>query len=137
MCSLFNLTNHTMTREQLDDAAVSLGVMEEVLPPEEIRTLWGNVPPELDSVKDYIFPVLYWLSSHLEPTDIVWVQGEWGSTLAVVEWCRARGVKCVYATTNRVAQEIHTDKGVQMMHTFKHVRFRDYFVLKSRFPKAC
>jgi len=126
MYRIINITNHLMTKEQFIDAQVNLNVMEELPLPSNLQSLWGSVPPELESVNDYVVPVTNWLAVNYEPTDIVWVQGEWGSVFAVVNWCRKHKVRCVYATTRREAQEIHTDKGVQMIHVFKHVRFRDF-----------
>ena len=126
MCRIINITNHSMTQDQRVDAQANLGVMEELSLPAELLSLWGTVPPELDSVEGYVAPVIRWLAANYEPTDIVWVQGEWGAVLAVVDWCRAHKVRCVYATTQRVAQEVHTDHGVQVSHVFKHVRFRDF-----------
>lgn len=127
MNRIINITNHTMTAEQFKDAQLNLDVMEELALPENLRSLWGAVPPDADSVRDYVSPLLHWLSSVYEPSDIVWVQGEWGVTLSVVDWCRNRKIRCVYATTERVAQEIHSPNGVQMSHVFRHVRFRNYF----------
>ena len=125
---LFILTNHTATQQQLDDAKKSLGVSEFVDLPLNLKTLWGSVPPETDSVAEYVVPVLHWLESGLASDDIVWVQGEWGATLAVIDWCRNRRVRCVYSTTKRVAVETPTPDGaVALTHVFSHVRFRDFF----------
>ena len=126
MCRIINITNHSMTQDQRVDAQANLGVMEELSLPAELLSLWGTVPPELDSVEGYVAPLIRWLAANCEPTDIVWTQGEWGAVLAVVNWCRLHKVRCVYATTARVAQEVPTDHGVQLSHVFKHVRFRDF-----------
>lgn len=122
---LFILTNHTATQQQLDDARLSLGVSEFVDLPVDLKTLWGNVPPDIESVTEYVIPLLCWLDSSLQNEDIVWVQGEWGVTLAVIDWCRNRKVRCVYSTTKRVAIETPSPDGsIALTHVFSHVRFR-------------
>ena len=124
---LFILTNHRATEQQRDDAKQTLGVTECVNLPADLKKMWGSVPPEIDSVEEYIAPVLQWLESFLQNGDVVWVQGEWGSTLSVVDWCRAHAIRCVYSTSRREADEQHLADGrVEMTHVFKHVRFRDY-----------
>ena len=78
---LFILTNHTATERQLDDARQSFGVTEIVDLPTDLKIIWGSVPPEIDSVAEYVSPVMHWLESLLHNGDVVWVQGEWGATL--------------------------------------------------------
>ena len=122
---LFILTNHTASQQQLDDARLSLGVSEFVDLPVDLKTLWGNVPPDIESVTEYVTPLLCWLDSSLQNEDIVWVQREWGVTLAVIDWCRNRKVRCVYSTTKRVAIETPSPDGsIALTHVFSHVRFR-------------
>ena len=127
MPRLFNITNHAITDEQRSDAVSSLGIDEVVETPPDVARCWGTVPPELDSVSGYVQPVIDWLESQsMQFNDVVWVQGEWGAVFAVVEWCCQNCIRCVYATTKRYAEEVETDKGIQIMHLFKHVRFRDF-----------
>lgn len=126
MRKLFVLTNHTATEKQRNDAIQSLGVNLLVNLPPELKQKWGEVPPEPDSVSGYVAEFLDWVAGLLSEGDVVWVQGEFGATVAVVDWCRAHGVRAVYATTKRVATEVHTPMGVNLTHVFRHVRFRDY-----------
>ena len=124
--TLFVLTNHSVTNEQQADAKASLGVDSLVELPQELKAKWGTVPPEADSVSEYAEPFLEWLEKKCSQNDSVWVQGEWGVTVTVLDWCRVHGVRCVYATTKRKATEVHTESGVQMTHVFSHERFREY-----------
>ena len=126
MRSLFVLTNHIATEEQREDAKLSLNVDILVDLPPDLKKMWGEVPPELDSVSGYVAEFLDWIVGRLQVGDVVWVQGEFGATVTVVDWCREHGVRAVYATTRRVATEVHTPTGVNLTHVFKHVRFRDY-----------
>lgn len=123
---LFVLTNHSVSEEQRIDARESFGATEIVELPRELKAGFGEVPPEVDSVADFVQPYLIWLESLLVEGDVVWVQGEWGVTASILDWCRVRGVRCVYATTRREAKEVATESGVQLVHLFKHVRFRNF-----------
>lgn len=127
MSRLFVLTNHSVTSEQHDDAVANLHVAEIVELPRELKANFGEVPPEVNSVADFVRPYIEWLESQLADGDVVWVQGEWGVTASVMGWCRVCGVRCVYATTRREAEEIRMlDGKVNLVHVFKHVRFRDF-----------
>ena len=127
MAKIFNVTNHTATEMQINDAKRMLGVVECVDLPESLKKRWGEVPPETDSVVAFVQPVLDWLGQVASKDDVVWAQGEWGATVCVLQWCRTHGVRCVYSTTERVATEKHAEDGsVAMTHQFRHVRFRDF-----------
>ncbi len=123
---LFNVTNHKATQEQIEDAKKSLGIKRIVEMPDDLARLWANVPPSAASVQDYSEPVLRWLLQNSDADDVIWLQGEWGVVISLLDWLRDSGVRCVYATTSRVAEEEHIDGQVQMRHVFKHVRYRDY-----------
>jgi len=125
--NLLVLFNHTLTAAQKADARASLGVAEIVLPPDGIRELWSQVPPDAESLRDYLAPVWKWLSERATPGDFVLVQGEFGATFLMVNFCLKRGLVPVYSTTARQAVEKRLPNGrVQIQHTFQHVRFRRY-----------
>ena len=127
MARLFNLTNHTAGEQQIADARRTLGVAECVDLPPRLKKLWGEIPPDTDSVTAFVQPVLDWLGQTVSQADIVWAQGEWGATVCALQWCRGHGIRCVYSTTERSAVEKPLDcGGVAITHQFRHVRFRDY-----------
>ena len=127
MPKIFNLTNHTATDQQITDAQKSLGITECIDLPASLKKLWGEIPPEADSVTSFVEPVLSWLAETASPEDVVWAQGEWGATVCILQWCRTHGLRCVYSTTARTAIEQRSPDGtIAITHQFKHVRFRDY-----------
>lgn len=127
MAKIFNVTNHIATNMQIDDAKQTLGVVECIDLPKNLKKSWSEIPPNTDSVVPFLQPVLEWLELVASQEDVVWTQGEWGATMCVLQWCRVHGVRCVYSTTERVATESQTNEGVvTMTHRFKHIRFRDY-----------
>lgn len=130
MTSVLILTNHQTDSEQILDLRKNWSVECVIYPPADLKTLWGSVPPERESVDDFVFPVLSWLNSVYSPGDLVWVQGEWGATVSVLNWCKTYDCRAIYSTTKRVATEVKNLNGVFLTHVFKHVRFRLYPALK-------
>ncbi len=127
MPNLLVLFNHTLTAAQEADARESLGVAEIVLPPDEIRHLWSQAPPDAEALSDYLAPVWKWLSERATPGDFVLVQGEFGATFLTVKFCLENGLIPVYSTTSRRVEEEHLPGGtVRIQHVFRHVRFRRY-----------
>jgi hypothetical protein len=127
MPDLFLLFNHLLTDTQADQAREELGVRNIVVPPEEISLLWSNVPPEPDSIRNYLEPVFSWISAAVSPGDFLLVQGDFGACHLVLEHLSGSRITPVYATTRRQAVEQRMDDNtVRLTHTFRHVRFRIY-----------
>jgi hypothetical protein len=124
---LFLIFNHHFTPAQEADARASLGVDRIVVMPDEIRRVWGNVPPDLPAIGEYLAPVREWLSGNAEAGDYVLVQGDFGATCLMVRFALEEGFLPVYSTTSREAVEEHQPDGsVRMTHRFRHVRFRKF-----------
>ena len=126
MPKVFVLTNHVTTEEQVADLKENWHIREVCELPADLKKIWGTVPPQAESIGDYIQPVLTWLQSECKASDVVWVQGEWGATVTVLLWCKQNGIQAIYSTTGRMATETRTENGVVLTHVFKHVRFRKY-----------
>lgn len=125
--TLFLIFNHQFTPLQEADARASLGVDRIVALPDEVRRVWGNVPPDLPEIGGYLTPVKEWLAGNAEAGDAVLIQGDFGATFLMVGFCLGRGFVPVYSTTMREALEDHQPDGsVRMTHHFRHVRFRTY-----------
>lgn len=125
--TLFLLFNHNLTQAQESDAREGLGVRKIVAPPQNLQTLWSNLPPELENLRDVLAPIREWLASKARPDDIVLIQGDFGACWLMVEHARSMGLRAVYSTTRREAVEERLDDGsVRLVHTFRHVRFRQY-----------
>lgn len=124
---LFLIFNHHFTPTQEADARASLDVDRIVVMPDDIRRVWGNVPPDLPGIGEYLTPVRNWLSRNAEAGDYVLVQGDFGATYLMVGFALEAGFLPVYSTTSREAVEEHQPDGsVRMTHRFRHVRFRQY-----------
>lgn len=127
MPNLIVLFNHTLTAEQVADAGSALGVARIIEPPPGIRRLWGQVPPDPPTLREYLAPVCRWLDETAAQGDFVLVQGEFGATFLLAGHCLRKGYIPLYSTTRRQAVEKHLGGGaVEVSHLFSHVRFRRY-----------
>jgi hypothetical protein len=124
---LFVLFNHQITADQQTDARSSLAVSSFVEPPQSIRSLWKNVPPDLPAIDGYLEPFKEWLAVQAKPGDYLLVQGDFGATFLMVRFAFEFGMVPVYATTERHVEEDHLADGtVSAIHQFKHRMFREY-----------
>jgi len=127
MSELFLLLNHTLTREQEEDARRSLGAGRIVEPPDEIRDLWQQLPPDAPHLAPLLEPVRAWLRGVAEPGSFLLVQGDFGATYLMACFALKQGLIPVYATTRRRATGEHLADGtVKTVHVFGHVRYRKY-----------
>ncbi len=124
---MFALFNHQPTDLQRNDAHRSLGVAEFVCLPPELQALWRQVPANLEAIDGYLAPIKDWLAAEGRAKDFVLIQGDFGATWIMVNHAFKLGLVPVYSTTERQAEEtIAADGTVQLVHTFRHRRFRRY-----------
>ena len=125
--NMFLIFNHSMTPEQEKDARSSLGVTHIVPLPESLKKVWCNILPDADCLKPIVAPIIEWLSNRAVTDDYVLVQGDFGACYLVVSVAFNRGMIPVYATTFRDADESSAPDGaVNLVHKFRHRRFREY-----------
>ena len=94
-----------------------------------MQKLWSQVPTaeNSNSLKEYIKPLFDFLLKKSNEDDIIFVQGEFGMTSLVVQWCYIHNRIPIYATTKREAVEVHNEDGsVTMQHKFVHAGFRRF-----------
>ncbi|WP_373500891.1 CRISPR-associated protein Csx20 [Desulfococcus sp.] len=125
--TLLLIFNHTFTETQKADALASLGVNRIVMPPEHIQAVWGQIPPDLPALSDYLAPVREWIVKQAKPGDHVLVQGDFGACYLMVQVAYEKGLIPVYSTTRREALEtVQPDGTIKMVHHFKHQMFRRF-----------
>ena len=127
MPTLHLLFSHHLTEPQEKEAKKILNCNSIKPLPFELMQLWTQIPPEgeiddslLNKFKDYLYAV------SLEG-DFVLVQGDFGVTFNIVNWCLQNKRIPIYATTNRIAKLIkNPDGSVKKINVFKHIQFREY-----------
>ena len=103
-----------------------MGVNEIHYLPDDLKILWSQIPPDIADISDYIQPIKEWLNKRIKPGDYILIQGDFGATYIMVRWALAKGLKPIYATTERKVIETHDGDKVSSKKIFEHVRFRFY-----------
>jgi len=125
--NMFLIFNHTLTKSQEEDARGSWGIHCFAYLPDNLQQIWSQVDPQGDINTSGLEEITRWVSDNVKTDDLVLVQGEFGATFYLVDFCLQNGLIPVYATTLRVAEETVTEDGrIENKHIFKHVNFRKY-----------
>lgn len=123
--SMILLFNHTLTPAQILDAEVSLGVERFISLPAELKNIWGNVPPDLESLEGYLAPIRDFITACIDARYIL-IQGDFGATYAMVNVSKSLGLTPIYATTMRKTIEKEVDGKMLKESIFDHVMYRVY-----------
>lgn len=125
--SLFLIFNHTITSLQQTDARSSLAVEQIVEMPEDLKTLWSNIPPESHEIREVLQPIRTWVRQNARQNDYVLIQGDFGACYLMVNFAFENGFTPIYSTTSRIVEEdLHPDGSISLKHRFKHQIFRKY-----------
>jgi len=125
--SLFLIFNHNITPFQESDARSSLGVERIIDMPDDFKEIWAQIPPDMEKLDDYLFPVKNWLAQNSVINDYVLVQGDFGACYIMVKFAFKIGLVPIYSTTTREAVEERGDDGtIKLVHCVKHQKFRQY-----------
>lgn len=125
--SLLLIFNHTLTKDQEKDARTSLGVSSIISFPPDLAEIWQQIPANLQEIEPFISPIKDWILSESQSGDPVLIQGDFGACFIMVNFAFQKGLVPVYSTTMREAVEKHrADGSIEMIHQFKHQRFRRY-----------
>ncbi len=123
--------SHTLTREQEEDARKSLFVDEFIFMPKNLSKIWSQIPPEGDLDLEIMSKFTNFIRDNAEKGDYVLIQGDFGATFALVDWCLREGYIPVYATTHRIyKQRVDKHGNIVNQHVFSHVGFRKYKRIK-------
>lgn len=127
MPTLYLLFNHTLTAEQEADARKNWGVEAIIEPPDEISSIWAGIKPDGELDIGNLRKVTEWLGRNATPGDYVLVQGEFGATYYIVDFCFLYNLTPIYATTERVYEgRVLDNGGIEQKHIFRHINFRRY-----------
>ncbi len=127
MPTLYLLFSHSLTPDQVEDAQQSLGVNRLISLPADLQQLFSNVPPDLLSLEEYLQTISTWLSEQVQAGDYVLVQGDFGATYSLVNYCKQIGAVPIYATTERKSIDTtQPDGSIVTQRVFKHKIFRMY-----------
>ena len=127
MPNLLLLFSHRLTEIQKNELKQKWKI-EEIIPlPERLQDVFSNIDPVAIFPQDTVKLLADWLNNESDKDDLVLIQGDFGITYYLVDWCLKNGRIAVYSTTVRDYQQVEMPEGeVKMTHIFKHVRFRKY-----------
>jgi len=123
MKKMFLFFSHKLNSEQEKNAKDTLKTDEFVRLPDELQKSFSNVPPELETLEEYVKPFWRYLKENAKKDDLVLIQGDFGLSFLIVEFCKKEGFIPVYATTKR---EVLVEKDGTKVSKFRHIRFRRY-----------
>jgi len=126
MKNMFLLFSHKLTNEQIIDAKKVLKVDDFVYLPNDLQSLWSNVPAELESLKSYLLPLKEYIKNNAKKDDFILIQGDFGAVYEMVNYAKKLNLTPVYATTKRETQEEIQKEKVVKISKFKHIRYRKY-----------
>jgi len=126
MYKMFLLFSHKLTQSQKDDARASWGVSEFIELQEGLQTIWSNIPAELKTLNIYLEPLKWYLKKSASKDDIILIQGDFGGTYEMVNFCKENDFLAVHSTTKREVKETLKENRVIKTSTFEHVIFRRY-----------
>ncbi|MGC8771100.1 MAG: CRISPR-associated protein Csx20 [Brevinematia bacterium] len=127
MPKLLVLLNHTLTDEQITEAKEKLKVTEFVEPPIRQKNIWAQMPSDENRHNLFTEEIIRWIKENAAKGDFILVQGEFGATFTIVDFCLKNGFVPIYATSERKAEEVRNPDGsVEKRIVFKHMGFRKY-----------
>lgn len=127
MQKFFNITNHTLTADQKEDAISFMGEIEFYELDPELKKLWGSIPPEesIEGVARYLAPVLNYIARTAEPGDWVYLAGDYTAVSLAAAIAQQANVGAYTSTSKReVVETVLPDGSVSKQSIFKHVTFR-------------
>ena len=118
---------HNLTEDQIQDAKESWGVTGFIKIPNDLMHLWINIPFDKDNLNYFLMPLKKWCNENVNNDDLVFIQGEAGSTFLMVDWFLKNGFRPIHATTKRIySKKVNKDGLLENTHLFKHEKFRKY-----------
>jgi len=123
---MFLLFSHQITQAQKEDAKSSLNIEEFVELPSNLQELWSSIPAELKTLDKYLIPLKKYLMSNASHNDIILIQGDYGGTHTMVNFCKDNTFTAVHSTTKRESKEVFQENKVLKTSMFEHVMFRKY-----------
>jgi hypothetical protein len=121
------LFSHHLTKEQKDEVVLNFHVEKFIPLPQKLQLIWSNIPASETNISKYIRTFTDYLTDNSKSGDLVLIQGDYGLTYAIVDWCLKNQRLPLYSTTQRSSEEYQEQNGVVKKESlFKHVIYRRY-----------
>ena len=123
---LLLIFSHELTEGQKKEAIERFNISKFIKPDTELLNKWANVPPHIEDLNEYIEDFKRWIDEKGQPGDYALVQGDFGATVSMVDYCIFKNITPIYATTERNVVEEKIGETIKISREFKHVMFRKY-----------
>lgn len=120
------LMSHDMSKEQKLDAQNSLDISNIIEAPKDIKSIWANINPVGSLDQTELSKITNWIEQNSNTDDYILIQGEFGATFYIVDYCFKKGLIPVYATTKRRVTETREGDKVITNRVFVHEGYRKY-----------
>lgn len=124
--NLLVIMSHQLSDIQIKEAKEVLKIDCIKTLPEELKQTWSNIEPDGELPIDVLTPIKNWIIQESNEQDYVLVQGEFGATFYLVDYCFNIKRIPIYATSIRQVEEKVQDGVTITNRIFKHVNFRKY-----------
>lgn len=122
MKQIFILFSHKLTPAQEVEIKEKLGCEKINYLPKLLQELWSNVDINVDN--ENIFK--NYLKDNGNKDDYVLIQGEWGLTYKIIEFCKKNMFIPIYSYSKRKVLEEKQDENIKKTSFFKHIKFMKY-----------
>lgn len=121
MKKLILLFSHELTGQQEIDARANLKCDEILYMPKKLKEKWQNlgIERDLEEFKNFLAEVT-------KKEDYVLVQGEWGATYDMVNYCKENNLIPIYSSTKREVEERKDGETILKISKFVHRGFVKY-----------
>ena len=119
--------SHKLTDIQIKDAKTNLDVDEFIYLPNELQSIWSNISPYEYDINKELEGIYEWIDRNSSMGDYILIQGDFGATYQLVNYCKLKDLRPIYSTTKREAIEIKKDDNtIVLSHKVSHIRYREY-----------
>lgn len=127
---IFVLMSHTLLEVQINELYEKLNVDEIIYLPEDLKKDFMQISDSNTKNIELLNKIKSFIENNKENGDYVLIQGEYGVTHYIVNWCFINELIPIYATSERIYEGENLDDGAILnKHIFKHKSFNKYIDL--------
>lgn len=120
------IMSHKILEKQVMEVKEKMGVDNILEMPDELKNIWSNISPYGPLPVTSLEKIIKWIQDESQEGDYVLVQGDFGSTYYIVNYCFKKGRIPIYSTTARKVEEKVENGVVKTSRVFEHINFRKY-----------
>ena len=124
--NLILLFSHKLTKKQITDAKKSLKIENFIYLPQNLKSIWSQVPNSLNNLDKYLEQIKLFLKMNSLKNDYVLIQGDFGATYEMVNYTKELNLNAIYSTNKRDSKEKIENNKVIKTSSFEHYKYRKY-----------